>query len=57
MRRIFGRKVGAPGLLFRNQALSYRGLMFSTFLKISFVIEEMNKEVLNLSKQRPASLR
>lgn len=55
--RTFGRKVRLPGFLFRNQALSYRGLMFSTFLKLSFVIKEMNKEGLNLSKQSPASLR
>jgi len=57
MRRTFGRKVRAPGLLFRSQALSYRGLMFSTFLNLSFVIEEVNKDFLNLSKQSPVSPR
>lgn len=34
----------------------YRGLMFSTFPNLSFVIEEVNKEVLNHSKQSPARL-
>lgn len=55
MRRTFGRNVRAADLLLRNQALSYRGLMFPTFLKLSFVIEEMTKEVTNLTKQNPAS--
>jgi len=53
----FGRKVRAASLLFRNQTLSYRVLRFPTFLKFSVVIKEMNKEVINLSKQDPASPR
>ena len=57
MRMTFGRNVRAADLLLRNQALSYRGLTFPTFLKFSFVIEEMTKEVTNLSKQNPASSR
>lgn len=57
MTRSFGRKVSSHSVLFSNQALSHRGLMFSTFLKFSFVIKEMNKEVLNISEQSPASPR